>query len=126
MKRHFVLFTFFIFSATILIAQEEEEVEVDSLELPSPTGDLIPIDSLPITLMTLPNDLEYIPADDTPELLADRLSCLQQTIPLTYNNTVHGFINYAIVNTPVPCSEKKISSFHSSNKTLPSTTCQMS
>lgn len=97
MKRHFVLFTFFIFSATILIAQEEEEVEVDSLELPSPTGDLIPIDSLPITLMTLPNDLEYIPADDTPELLADRLSCLQQTIPLTYNNTVHGFINYFTV-----------------------------
>ncbi len=97
MKRHFVLFTFFIFSATILVAQEEEEVEVDTLELPSPTGDLIPIDSLPITLMTLPNDLEYIPADDTPELLADRLSCLQQTIPLTYNNTVHGFINYFTV-----------------------------
>jgi len=67
------------------------------LELPAPTGDLIPLDSIPITLLTLPVDLEYIPADDTPELLADRLSCLQQTIPLKYNSTVHGFINYFTV-----------------------------
>jgi membrane-bound lytic murein transglycosylase D len=97
MMRYFVLLIFFILSTTILFAQEEEEVSVDSLELPAPTGDLIPLDSVPITLMKLPNDLEYIPADDTPELLADRLSCLQQTIPLTYNNTVHGFINYFTV-----------------------------
>jgi membrane-bound lytic murein transglycosylase D len=41
-----------------------------------------------------PFDLEYIPADDTPELIADRLSCLQRTIPLEYNDKVHGFINY--------------------------------
>jgi len=96
--RYFVLFTFFIFSSTILLAQEEEEGPVmDTLELPAPTGDLIPMDSLPITLLSLPGDLEYIPADDTPELLADRLSCLQGTIPLTYNNTVHGFINYFTV-----------------------------
>jgi len=42
----------------------------------------------------IPFDLEYIPADDTPELFADRLSCLQKTIPLEYNDKVHGFINY--------------------------------
>lgn len=41
-----------------------------------------------------PFDLEYIPADDTPELIADRLSCLQRTIPLEYNDKVHGFVNY--------------------------------
>jgi len=98
MKRYFVLYAFFIFSTTILFAQEEEEeTGADTLELPAPTGDLIPLDSLPITLITLPNNLEYIPADESPELLADRLSCLQQTIPLTYNNTVHGFINYFTV-----------------------------
>ncbi len=97
MKRYFVLFTLLIISSTILLAQEEELV-ADTLELPTPTGDLIPLDSVPITLMSiLPSDLEYIPADETPELLADRLSCLQQTIPLTYNNTVHGFINYFTV-----------------------------
>lgn len=95
--RYFVLAIFFTFSSAVLFAQEEEETETDTLELPSPTGDLIPLDSVPITLITLPNDLEYIPADDTPELLADRLGCLQQIIPLTYNNTVHGFINYFTV-----------------------------
>ncbi len=97
MKRCFVLVIIFIFSNSVLFAQEEEEVEADTLELPTPTGDLIPLDSVPITLIALPNDLEYIPADDTPELLADRLGCLQQVIPLTYNSTVHGFINYFTV-----------------------------
>lgn len=93
MMRYFVLAIFFGFSTTLLFAQEEEH-EADTLELPVPTGDLIPLDSLPITLIALPDELEYVPADDTPELLADRLGCLQQAIPLTYNNTVHGFINY--------------------------------
>jgi membrane-bound lytic murein transglycosylase D len=96
MMRYFVLIIFFVLTNTYLSAQEVV-IEVDSLEIPAPTGDLIPLDSLPITMMTLPSDLEYIPADDTPELLADRLSCLQQSIPLTYNNTVHGFINYFTV-----------------------------
>lgn len=95
MMRYFVLCLFFSVSTLLSFAQElEEEIKVDTLDLPAPTGDLIPVDSLPITLLTLPTDLEYIPADETPELLADRLSCIQQTIPLTYNNTVHGFINY--------------------------------
>jgi len=92
--RYFVLVLFLVFSSTVLLAQE---VETDTLELPSPTGDLIPLDSLPITLISLPEEQEYIPADDTPELLADRLSCIQQNIPLTYNSTVHGFINYFTV-----------------------------
>lgn len=41
-----------------------------------------------------PPDLEYIPAEESPELLSDRLSCIQQTIPLPYNDKVHAFINY--------------------------------
>ncbi len=45
-------------------------------------------------LFALPQKFEYIPAEETPELVADRLSCLQQTIPLTYTNNVHGFINF--------------------------------
>ncbi|MDZ4715073.1 MAG: transglycosylase SLT domain-containing protein [Cytophagales bacterium] len=45
-------------------------------------------------LFALPLKYEYIPAEETPELVADRLSCIQQTIPLTYNNNVHGFINF--------------------------------
>ncbi len=46
------------------------------------------------TLFALPQRFEFIPAEETPELVADRLSCLQQSIPLTYNNSVHGFINF--------------------------------
>jgi membrane-bound lytic murein transglycosylase D len=98
MMRYFVLAIIFLFSNTFLLAQEqEEETDTVTLELPTPTGDLIPLDSVPITLIVLPNELEYIPADETPELLADRLSCLQHIIPLTYNSTVHGFINYFTV-----------------------------
>jgi membrane-bound lytic murein transglycosylase D len=90
---YFVL-SWFVFSATFLLAQEEE---ADTLQLPVPAADLILLDTLPVNLHMLPTDLEYIPADATPELLADRLSCLQQTIPLTYNNTVSGFIDYFTV-----------------------------
>ena len=91
--KYFVL-SWLVFSATILFAQEEE---ADTLQLPVPTADLIALDTFPVNLQALPTDLEYIPADATPELLADRLSCLQQTIPLTYNNTVSGFIDYFTV-----------------------------
>lgn len=45
-------------------------------------------------LFALPPKMEFIPAEETPELVADRLSCLQQTIPLTYTSNVHGFINF--------------------------------
>ena len=41
--------------------------------------------------------VEFIPADDNPELLRDRLECIEQTIPLTYNDRVHAFINYFTV-----------------------------
>ncbi len=44
--------------------------------------------------VALPNSLEYVPAEESAELIADRLSCLQQTIPLAYNDQVHAFINY--------------------------------
>ncbi|MBL7846466.1 MAG: LysM peptidoglycan-binding domain-containing protein [Cyclobacteriaceae bacterium] len=45
-------------------------------------------------LFALPQPYEFIPAEETPELVADRLSCLQKTIPLTYTSNVHGFINF--------------------------------
>src|SRR3954463_8542777 len=62
-----------------------EQVESDVL-----AGDTL---SEPM-LFALPVEYEYIPAEETPELVADRLECLSQNIPLTYNSTVHGFINY--------------------------------
>ncbi|HNP77341.1 MAG: transglycosylase SLT domain-containing protein [Cyclobacteriaceae bacterium] len=46
------------------------------------------------TLFPIPMEFEYIPAEETPELVADRLACIQNTIPLPYNHTIHGFINF--------------------------------
>jgi membrane-bound lytic murein transglycosylase D len=43
---------------------------------------------------SMPYDMEYIPADETPQVLAERLNALQKDIPLVYNEKVHGFINY--------------------------------
>ncbi len=42
----------------------------------------------------LPSDLEYIPAEEDPALIADRLSCIQRSIPLDYNDKTAAFINY--------------------------------
>lgn len=80
------------FSAIGLLAQELLPVDSIAEQVES---DILAGDSLsdPI-LFALPQKYEYIPAEETPELVADRLSCLQQTIPLTYNNNVHGFINF--------------------------------
>jgi membrane-bound lytic murein transglycosylase D len=53
-----------------------------------------PVVAIDTTAFSLPTDLEYVPADATPALVADRLSCIQRKIELTYNNKVHGFIDY--------------------------------
>jgi membrane-bound lytic murein transglycosylase D len=54
-------------------------------------------DTLTPNFQQLPSDFEYIPANETPELVADRLNCLQGSIPLTYNDKVHAFINYFLI-----------------------------
>jgi len=42
-------------------------------------------------------DHEHIPADADFDLIADRLSCIENTIPLNYNERVHAFVNYFAV-----------------------------
>jgi membrane-bound lytic murein transglycosylase D len=54
-------------------------------------------DTLTPNFQQLPSEFEYIPANETPELVADRLNCIQRTIPLTYNEKVHAFINYFLI-----------------------------
>lgn len=43
------------------------------------------------------SDYEFIPADADFDLIKDRLSCIQNEIPLHYNNKVHAFVNYFAV-----------------------------
>ena len=58
-------------------------------------SDMLAIDSLSDpSVFALPMEYEYIPAEETPELVADRLACLQQTIPLNYTSNIQGFINF--------------------------------
>lgn len=54
-------------------------------------------DSLTYSAYELPWDLEYVPGEDAPEIIRERLSALQRTIPLRYHERVHAFINYFTV-----------------------------
>jgi membrane-bound lytic murein transglycosylase D len=83
-----------LFLTTFSFAQIEEEL--DSLQQSSLTEE-IPFQEDSVELFMLPSNYEYIPSDDTPELIEDRLSCIQKTIPLTYNEKVHSFINFFAV-----------------------------
>ncbi|MBS1680940.1 MAG: LysM peptidoglycan-binding domain-containing protein [Bacteroidetes bacterium] len=72
------------------------QTEQDSIEHPLPVDSLEVKDSVKSELISF-SDFDFAPADDSPELVADRLSCLERTIPLTYNNKVHAFIEYFTV-----------------------------
>jgi membrane-bound lytic murein transglycosylase D len=89
-----------IFLAGIHTAFAQVEERKDTLVVSSVSAaidSVVQKDTVKTELVALPSDLEFIPADDEPELIADRLNCLQQTIPLTYNKKVHGFIEYFTV-----------------------------
>jgi membrane-bound lytic murein transglycosylase D len=73
-------------------------IVVDSLEVAEAEEDIMfKGDTTDYIYFALPTELEYIPGDDDPELLRDRLSCIQQRIPLIYNERIHAFINYFTV-----------------------------
>jgi membrane-bound lytic murein transglycosylase D len=82
---------FFLLPITCQIAFAQQKSEIDSLNLIAE----VKTDSVKSVVLSMPT--EYIPGDDTPELVADRLSCLQKTIALPYNDKVHAFINYFTV-----------------------------
>ncbi|MDW8330642.1 MAG: LysM peptidoglycan-binding domain-containing protein [Cyclobacteriaceae bacterium] len=54
-------------------------------------------DSLIYSAYELPWDVEFIPGDDAPEVIRQRLRALQRSIPLHYHERVHAFINYFTV-----------------------------
>lgn len=71
---------------TLEIAIAEDEILFKEIE-----------DSASFAFYALPTDIEHIPGDDLPAVIEDRLGCIQKTIPLTYNDRVHSFINYFTV-----------------------------
>lgn len=57
----------------------------------------VPKDSLHKEFYLVAPAYEYIPGDETPELISGRLACIESTIPLRSNKTVHAFIQYFTV-----------------------------
>ena len=77
---------------------QPDSVVVDSVEVAVAEEDLLfKEDTADFVYFAIPAELEYVPGDDDPELIRDRLTCIEQTIPLVYNERIHAFINYFTV-----------------------------
>src|SRR5688500_1238911 len=96
----FIIFSTQVFSQDLPdeIVQSFDSVVVDSLEVAQAEEEMLyKEDTADYVLYSLPTELEYIPGDDDPVIFRDRISCLQQEIPLVYNDKIHAFINYFTV-----------------------------
>jgi len=90
--RSWLTYLLFYFILGTAFAQNPEPADSIAEEVESET---MAIDTLnDVMMFRMPMNYEYIPAEETPELVADRLACIQQTIRLPYNSNIHGFINY--------------------------------
>ena len=49
------------------------------------------------TLDSLESDYDHIPGEADYDLIRDRMSCIERTIPLHFNTKVHAFVNYFVV-----------------------------
>lgn len=77
---------------------QPDSVVVDSLEVADAQEDMmLKTDTIDIVYFAAPTEFEHIPGDDDPALIADRLACIERTMPLTYNDRIHAFINYFTV-----------------------------
>jgi membrane-bound lytic murein transglycosylase D len=106
MKRNNLFFLFLIFSAQVLgqdltdsiSSSAMDSVVVDSLEVAQAEEDIMyKEDTADYVYHYQPSGMEYIPGDDHPTLLRDRLACIEKSMPLVYNDKIHAFINYFTV-----------------------------
>ncbi|HYF70766.1 MAG TPA: LysM peptidoglycan-binding domain-containing protein [Ohtaekwangia sp.] len=68
---------------------------IDSVEVAEAEEEILyKTDTADFVYYALPSVMEYVPGDDHPALIEDRLSCLEENMPLHYNDKVHAFINY--------------------------------
>ena len=98
MRKSFLLLLFIIFSAQVFAQVQPDSVVVDSLEVAIAEEEMLyKEDTADVVYYNLPSQLEYVPGDDDPGVLRDRLSCIQKNITLVYNDKIHAFINYFTV-----------------------------
>ena len=98
MRKLFLLAALTIFSTLVFSQVQPDSVVIDSVEVAEAEEELLyKTDTADYIYYALPTELEYIPGDDHPALIEDRLRCLEQHMPLHYNDKVHAFINYFTV-----------------------------
>lgn len=106
MKKGPILFSLLTAFSTLSFCQEYPEsaqapadsVVVDSLEVAIAEEEMLyKEDTADYVFYALPSEMEYIPGDDDPKVIGDRLACIGRSIPLVYNDKIHAFINYFTV-----------------------------
>jgi membrane-bound lytic murein transglycosylase D len=100
MRKKILLAAFITFSTLTYgqIVQQPDSVVVDSLEVAEAEEEMLyKEDTVDFVYFALPTELEYIPGDDDPAVIQDRLACISKRIPLVYNDRIHAFINYFTV-----------------------------
>jgi membrane-bound lytic murein transglycosylase D len=95
MRKLILLTAITIFSTCAFGQEQNESVVIDSVEVAIAEEEMLyKTDTADYVYYSLPSALEYVPGDDHPALVADRLSCLEKAMPLEYNDKIHAFINY--------------------------------
>jgi membrane-bound lytic murein transglycosylase D len=85
-----------LFTTGLAVAQSEPVI--DSLEVVIAEEEIMfKEDTSSFAFYFLSSEVEFIPGNDHPALIKDRLSCVEQAIPLHYNDRIHAFINYFTV-----------------------------
>lgn len=100
MQKCFLVLLFNLFFLSAFSQIESDTTSVDSVEIDIAIAEeemLFKEDTADYAYYAMPDDVEYVPGDDSPALMADRLSCIQRSIKLTYNDRVHSFITYFTV-----------------------------
>ena len=102
MRYFFLLAATALFSTFTYAQQLEVELDstlvIDSLEVAEAEEEMLyKTDTADFVYYALPSALEYVPGDDHPEVIEDRLKCVEKNIPLVYNDKIHAFINYFTV-----------------------------
>lgn len=91
-----LFFNFFILAA--FGQTESDTLVVDSLEVADAEEErLYKEDTADFVFYYAPVQFEYVPGEDNPALVRDRLSCIEGAIPLHYNPNIQAFINYFTV-----------------------------
>jgi membrane-bound lytic murein transglycosylase D len=98
MRKLLLLSVLSTFSTIVFGQIQPDSVVIDSLEVAEAEEEMMfKTDTADYIYYALPTELEYIPGDDHPSLIEDRLLCLEKNMPLHYNDKIHAFINYFTV-----------------------------